>query len=225
MPENYGKDWLNQAVRFAAVRALGFSPQRILDIGAYHGHWCGLARHIWPQAEIQMIEANPDCEHVLNKKAAEIHVLPPIIAVLDSVSRNTFYHKCQTGCGEGNGLFKENSSAPFQSVPVRTETLDKVCKGILYDFIKLDCQGAEVSILRGGANTLKGAKLIQLEVQIQDYNEGAPRIGDVIAEMSVLGFRVYDIVDFHYSSKGMLIQTDLLFAPISSDLFSIRPLS
>lgn len=220
LPASHGPDWLNQASRLTALRNLGFAPTAILDIGAYHGWWCGLAAHIWPFATTLSIEANEDCRDELTKRGR-----PFEIALLDSQAREVDYHKCTTGCGEGNGLFKENSIHPFVAFKQQTRTLDDVAAGRTFDFVKLDCQGAELSIICGGEQTINRATVIQLETQVQDYNEGAPRVADILTAMSLRGFRVFDIVDFHYNSRGMLLQVDLLFVRRDSPLFTIRPLS
>lgn len=221
LPDGYGfEDWKSQASRYHNLRALGFQPQAILDIGAYHAHWGRLASHIWPNAQILCIEANEDCRPNLTERG-----FPFEIALLDAVEREADYYKCTTGCGEGNGLFKENSIHPFVATKQRTKTLDSIVGDRIFDFIKLDCQGGELSVLSGGAKAVAAAHLVQLEVQVQDYNESAPRIDQVIEKMGNLGFRVYDIIDFHYNSRGMLLQVDLLFAKNDSPLFNVRPLS
>lgn len=218
LPPDYGPDWLAQASRLTALRNLGFSPKSILDVGAYHGHWAGLAYHIWSDASLFLIEANEDCRPQLTAKG-----FPFEIALLDSYEHDADYHYCTSGCGEGNGLFKENSGAPFVTKKVKTRKLSDVVRDRTFDLIKLDCQGAEISVMAGGINVIDRAHFVLLETQIQDYNERAPRIAEVIEWMS--GFRLFDIVDFHYNSRGMLIQTDLLFAREDSEFFKIRPLS
>lgn len=221
LPEGYGPDvWLNQARRLWNLRRLGFHPRAILDVGCHHGHWSSLAAHVWPQAEHLMIDGEEDCrEHLLKKP------FPFEIALLDSVSREADYHRCTSGCTEGNGLYKENGVAPFETVKRQTKTLDEVVGDKTYDFIKMDCQGGELNVLAGGGRTVSRAHAVQMETQLQDYDEGAPRIIDVMAAMAQAGFRAYDLTDMHYNSRGMLLQVDVLFLRQDSPLFNIRPLS
>lgn len=221
LPPDYGEDtWLMQGTRLTSLRNLGFQPRAILDVGAYFGHWAGLAAHIWAAAEILSIEANEDCRLELEKRSR-----PFKIALLDRVEQEVDYHKCQTGCGEGNGLFKENSVFPFVTVKQRTKTLDSLVGDKTFDLIKMDCQGAELNVILGGECVVSRAHLVLLETQLQDYNEGAPRTADLIEQMGKRGFRLYDLVDMHYNSRGMLLQVDLLFARQDSPLFTVRPLS
>lgn len=227
LPPDYGfQDWMNQASRLVNLRQLGFQPNAILDIGAYNGHWGVLAKHIWPAAKVLMIEANEDCTPQLDKALLRMSGGDSYaIALLDSTERKASYHKCTTGCGEGNGLFKENSVFPFETMERQTQTLNSIVGERTFDFVKLDCQGAEIKVLEGGWNVLRTAQIVQLETQVQDYNEGAPRIDEVMRYMGDRGFRLYDIADFHHNSRQMLIQVDLLFARQDSPLFTIRPLS
>lgn len=221
LPPDYGVDtWHQIASRLTALRNLGFSPRSILDVGAYVGHWATLANWIWPQALLYLVEGNLDCEPQLKAKG-----FPYGIAVLDSEVREVTYHTCQTGCGEGNGLFKENSVFPFTETKRTTCRLDDVVGERAFDLVKMDCQGGELRIIAGGERTVRAAHLVLLETQIQQYNEGAPLIDETIEWMGALGFRLYDIVEFHYNSRQMLLQADLLFAQATSPLFSIRPLS
>jgi FkbM family methyltransferase len=221
LPPDFGiETWGNIASRLTSLRNLGFTPRSILDIGAYHGHFSTVARWIWSDAEILMIEANESCRSQLDGKG-----FPFEIAVLDSTAGERDFHQCQTGCGEGNGLYRENSIFPFATIKRQTQRLDDVLRGRSFDFIKLDCQGAERRIIEGGEETVRGAQVIQIETQVQDYNEGAPRIADMIPALGYYGFRLFDITDMHYNSRGMLIQTDLMFVRQDSPLFKIRPLS
>jgi len=221
LPPGYGADtWQNLAVRLTHLRNIGFNPISILDVGAHHGHWAVLVKWIWPTANLFLIEANEECRQRLTEVG-----FPFNIAVLGRQVNKTVFHKCQTGCTEGNSLFKENSIFPFITVDIETKMLKTVVEDRAFDFVKIDCQGAELDIIAGGEEIVKAAHVVLLETQIQDYNEGAPRAADVIARMSGLGFRLYDMVELHYNSRGMLLQMDLMFAREDSPLFRVRPLS
>jgi len=220
LPEGYGETWQNQALRLHNLRGLGFRPRAVLDIGCHHGHWANLAHHVFPGIDIFMIDGEEDCrEHLLKKP------FPFEIALLAETEREANYHRCTSGCTEGNGLYKENGVAPFETVKRQTKTLDSVVGDRTFDFIKMDCQGGELNVLAGGRRTVSRAHAVQMETQIQDYNEGAPRVIEVMAAMAQAGFRVYDLTDFHYNALGMLLQADVLFLRQDSPLFRIRPLS
>ena len=74
------------------------------------------------------------------------------------------------------------------------------------DLIKIDVQGAELDILRGGKECLANAKDVILEAQHVDYNIGAPKFEEVIDFMKENGFDLvarfcYTDVDADYHFK------------------------
>jgi len=183
--------------------------------------------HVWPNAQYHLIEANEDCVPQLARTGFKYD-----IALLSDRAERVAYHKCQTGSGEGNGVFKENSAYPFVSTQLTTVSLDwwlggskPAAERIVYDFIKIDAQGSELKILKGGEIAARQAHVIQLECQIQSYNEDAPLAAETIAYMDSIGFRLYDIIERHDNSRGMLLQADFLFARKDSPLFGLKVLT
>ncbi len=216
-----GPDWDRQRSRLGALRQMGFTPRTVLDVGAYRSYWSSVIKETtWPTAQYHLIEADEDCEPWLKESGFTYD-----IALLGGEEKEASYYRCQTGCGEGNGIYPENSPYPFEPVKRQMKRLDDVVAGRQFDFIKMDCQGSELDILRGGQETIKHAHVIQLESQVQEYNEGAPFFENVMLATRHWGFRLFDIVDFHYNSRGMLIQVDGLFVKYDSPLFKVRPLS
>ena len=219
-PSDIGSCWDHPLARMRALKVLGFNPTHILDIGAYRGAWSEVMWHVWPEAHFHLIEANEDCISYLDQTG-----FPYNIALLSDKTKATIYHKCQTGSGEGNGLYRESSSYPFTQTTKTTATLDTVCSGRSFGLIKIDVQGAELDVLRGGGELLSRATIVQLETQIQSYNISAPLAIEVINYMAGLGFRLYDIGEYHYNSRGMLIQADFLFARNNCGLFDLEILT
>ncbi|TWW08801.1 hypothetical protein E3A20_20720 [Planctomyces bekefii] len=202
-------------------------PKRILDIGAYRGAWSEVVWHTWPDAEYWLIEANLDCAEHLEKTGFDY-----CIRLLGKEIKKVNYYKCQTGSGEGNSIYKEQTHYPFKEEEVWMTTLDHTANTRVfnppipsYDLIKIDAQGAELDIINGGVETIQKAHIVQLECQIQNYNAGAPLMIDVINRMAELGFRVYVIGEYHYNSLNMLIQADLIFVQKNSPLFAVTNLS
>ncbi len=220
LPATLGDSFHNQFRRLCHLEATGFNPQSILDIGAYHGGWSVMVKAIWSRAKVKTVEANEECRAPLTRDGHDFE-----ITVMAETDGEADFHKCDNGCGEGNSLFRENSIHSFTTHRLPTKSLATLAGDQTFDLIKMDCQGAELSIIRGGPQVIQRAAVVLLECQIQSYNEGAPVAAEVIAEMGRLGFRLYDIVDFHHNSRGLLIQVDLLFARSDSPLFTIRPLS
>ncbi len=220
-PSDIGACWDHSMSRLRALKALGFNPRTILDIGAYHGSWSEVMWHVWPEARFHLIEGNADCAPQL----AATGFLFDIALLSDSV-KDVTYHKCQTGSGEGNSIYREATDYPFAPTTVQTKTLDQLTGNQVFDFIKVDAQGSELDILDGmKPASFHATTLFQLECQVQSYNPGAPTAAEVISYMDNNDFRLYDIVEYHLNSRQMLIQADLLFARKDCGLFDLKVLS
>lgn len=92
-----------------------------------------------------------------------------------------------------------------------TETLDDIFpNGTEFDLIKLDTQGSEIDIIKGGQILCKKSKLILMEVSIEKYNQDSPLYDEVIAFMHSINFEKIDELEDHFLN-GKLIQKDILF--------------
>ena len=196
----------NHEKRFTAYKQLGYFPNSILDIGAYEGEWTKMIRKIYPQAVNTMVEANKDKKEILEK------VGNTYIAVLGPrEGQEINYFKCKNGVPTGNGIYKENTEYTFEPEKRICTTLDTLFdEGDRFDLIKMDVQGAELDILKGGMRTIKKAECLLLEMQMKEYNIGAPMAQDVIIYLADHGFEFIDIFDLMYSNN-QLIQIDGFF--------------
>jgi hypothetical protein len=79
-----------------------------------------------------------------------------------------------------------------------------------FDLIKMDVQGAELDVIRGGLRIVRNSRYLILELQTHDYNLGAPHFEEVVAFLHTEGFAVVDIIDLMYAGDK-LIQVDVLF--------------
>ena len=78
---------------------------------------------------------------------------------------------------------------------MKTSMLDTIVKerGFpLPDFIKIDVQGAEIDILRGGLNTIKHAKRMIIELQHTEYNLGAYKHTESLEIIKNMGWNCCD---------------------------------
>lgn len=196
----------NHRKRFEAYRKLGFFPNSILDIGAYEGHWTKMIRKIYPTAMTTMIEANKDKKEILE------NIGNTYIAVLgEQEGKEIDYFRCKNGVPTGNGVYKENTPYTFEPEKRICTTLDTLFdEHDRFDLIKMDVQGAELDIIKGGLRTIKKAEALLLELQMSEYNIGAPMAQDVICYLAGRGFEFIDVFDLMYADTK-LIQIDALF--------------
>ena len=86
------------------------------------------------------------------------------------------------------------------------------------DFIKLDVQGYELSVLQGAVETLDYVLGIECEVEFIKIYENQPLFGNVCEFLDKLGFSFTDFVSLHkwsrsnyIAERGQLIFADALF--------------
>ncbi|VEL98575.1 FkbM family methyltransferase [Alteromonas sp. 76-1] len=72
------------------------------------------------------------------------------------------------------------------------------------DFVKIDTQGAELDVLKGGEKTLLNVTAVQIELSFLDIYSSAPLYFDVLKYLDDLGFMVVDtgVVSWNTSDKG-----------------------
>ena len=192
------------------LKSFGFEPKNILDIGANKGKWTQeIKKKVFPKAEYTLIEAI-DYEE-LEKLSVKHDNINYKNILLDEIERLvTWYEKRNTG----DSLFKENTGYfdDCKEIKRSATTLDLIFnKNEVFELIKIDCQGAEIPILKGGNSLVQKSSVIILEVPFMgEYNIGAPNFYEHINYMENIGYRVFDIVELH-RVDNILIQIDIIF--------------
>ena len=192
------------------LKSFGFEPKNILDIGANKGKWTlEIKKKVFPKAEYTLIEAI-DYEELDNLSDKHDNINYKNI-LLDEIEHFvTWYEKRNTG----DSLFKENTGYFDDCIEIKRSatTLDLVFnKNEVFELIKIDCQGAEIPILKGGNRLIQKSSVIILEVPFMgEYNIGAPNFYEHINYMENIGYRVFDIVELH-RVDNILIQIDIIF--------------
>ena len=186
---------------FEAAKEVGFAPKNILDVGAAGGYWTMTAQKVFPEAKFMMIDAvkNKDAE-ALSREIGATYVE----AVLSDMVKEVDWFD-EPVIGTGNSYFKERTQFFKEIVPKKrtTNTLDRLVAeqfkdGRTFELCKLDVQGAELDILKGGSKVMSGCELISLELPLAgQYNEGAPTFAEYIAAVDKLGFTPVHDVELH----------------------------
>jgi FkbM family methyltransferase len=179
----------------AGLKTAGLEPKVIYDIGACVLHWTNEAARIWPDAEIVAFEAMDSTEFLYQERRMKYH-----IGVLSNeTGKEVEFYQNDIHPG-GNSYYKENEVVNPDTVnyfndthkrKLKTVTVDAVSNLKRFpkpDFVKMDVQGAELDVLKGAVETLKDVKHVILELQVVEYNKGAPLKDEVIAYMDEQGF-------------------------------------
>ena len=144
------------------LKSFGFIPKNILDIGANKGKWSLLVKKkVFPLANYTLIEA---IDYSELDKINDNSNMNCINLLLDESERKVIWNEMRN---TGDSIYKENTSFfdNCEKIERNTTTLDIAFQGKKsFDLIKIDCQGAEIPILKGGKNTILNTSVIILEM-------------------------------------------------------------
>jgi FkbM family methyltransferase len=210
------------------LQQLGYRPNGILDIGAFEGAFARTARHFFPQSPILMIEAQPGKEVQLKAIAEQLPDVDYRMVLLGAENRaGVAFHHVNAGINSsGSSLYDEQTSYPRDTISLTMRRLDDVLAetpGREFDLLKIDVQGAEIDVLRGGVRTLADVEVLVIELSLLEYNKGAPLIGDVMRWLGEQGFALFDVFPLARIPAGALLQLDGIFLRRESSLWPRAP--
>jgi len=139
--------------RLQLLKNLGFNPRTILDLGAYQGKWTEMAHQLWPNANIFMVEANEDQRETLTQTAGAIGFEMALLG--SETGKKALYYVADYEFPTGNSIYKEQThffdNYEIRNLPIVTlDSLVERRKLRNIDFIKIDTQGSELDIIKGG---------------------------------------------------------------------------
>jgi FkbM family methyltransferase len=188
--------------------------RNVLDVGANVGEFTLVFHYLFDGPTIHSFEPLPSCkgklEAIANNKA------------------NVTFHPYALGARESTEILHVSSHAPSSSilnmgqlhktdyphsagssdVEIRCKTLDSVLGDVEFHgnlLIKMDVQGFELEVIQGGYNVFRLAKVVVLEMSIQELYEEEPGFDDLYCILKSLGFT------YHGSLKQSVSKSDESF--------------
>jgi FkbM family methyltransferase len=140
----------------------------IFDIGANNGNYSLTVAKLFPKSIIYSFEpSKTSFDHLVENVKSESSITPVQIGFGEE-KRKTILYSDKAGSGMASIYHRqfENSEIEFHRIEtINIEKLDDWVhqNRITPDFVKIDVEGAELSVLRGGINVLKNVKAIQFE--------------------------------------------------------------
>lgn len=199
-----------------------FKPTSLLDIGANQGNFALAFKKYIPSVKLFfLIEANKNCQKALKKLPFDFE----ICLLSNSEEEKNFYINPNNDMCTGNSYYLENTRHFKKNMfeTIKSTTLDKVIykKNLKFDLIKLDTQGSELDILKGGTEVLKNAEYIIIECSSSknSYNKDAPGEKEICDFLSSRGFKYKLLIEEHLwlatdhvtFKYGDVFQKDYLF--------------
>ena len=202
-----------------------YKPNSILDIGAHHGEFSKFCKSLWKDVDLLMLEGNDECESVLEQLPFD-HC---IVLLSDTNKEVTLYLNPKNLSCTGTSYYKERTRHYKESVEIikNTYTLDEVVEEMdnkKYDIIKIDTQGSELDIIKGGLKTVQNCLYLIMEVSTLQYNEGSPLFDEIVEYMNSIGFSDYEVIEEHMWKDpnedvfecGEIFQLDVVFKKLKN---------
>lgn len=193
----------------------------VLDVGANTGQFALCAHEIFPSATIHSFEPLPDCHQALLRHATAIPVIKAWnLALGDQAGTVSFERNEYTPSSSALPMTTAHKTEfPFTrqatSVEVKVERLDDLAQHLeLADdlLVKIDVQGYEDRVLRGGAATIRRARVVLVETSFAVLYEGQARHDDVYRTLVEWGFAYRGALDQLVSPRtGEVLSADSLF--------------
>jgi FkbM family methyltransferase len=196
-----------------------FYPKVVYDIGSNYLSWSRLVSNVWRDAKIYCVDACPEFANVYPKYGIDY----AIEVLSDKAEQIEFWENpmCPGLCtmypvNEIHDPGRNFHNEHLRKVIRQTKTLDELAREknwLKPDLIKIDVQGAEVNILEGASEVIKGCNHIILEVQTKEFSTGAPMLDDVEKYMNSIGFSLFYKIghndskcdgDYHFVRSNIL---------------------
>jgi len=147
-----------------------FNINTVIDVGAYRGHVVKVMNYIFPNAKIYAFEPVAENINYINSHTTIPNLVLVSMAISSLIGKTTFYKNCHLPTSSllkiDNKKNKNHSLSKYSEISVQTTTLDSYFHDIKLDekiFLKIDVQGAEDMILKGGKELLAKVAIINIE--------------------------------------------------------------
>jgi FkbM family methyltransferase len=214
----------DMAASFANMRRNGFEPRVALDIGAYVGRWTQMVRGVWPACRVCMFEPQAERQEGLRLLARQ---LPGVELKATALGEHpdtsvTFYALP----GGGSSTTPSKNMGDVRPTVLPSTTLTAAVAGTDFanpDLVKIDVQGAELRVMRGGMDVIAGAEVVVLEVSTVEEYDGGPLFAEIVRFMADQKFRVYDICTIWRNNRTMSMnEVDVIFVRAGSKILTER---
>lgn len=180
-----------------------------LDIGCHLGSFLSQLLRLAPNGKHAAFEALPDKAARLKKKFADVEVHH--CAVSDKPGEITFYRNITRSGFSGMNVHASETDK-IEEVKVRCMPVDELVPADRpIAFIKIDVEGAELSVLKGAKTTIDRHKpVILFECTIDGLKSAGSTPQEIYEYLTqTLGYRVYLLKDYLAGQSGLDYDTFL----------------
>ena len=197
----------------------------VLDVGAYDGGYAEtILRTHFPDAVIHSFEPSPAAFAALDQVAARSggRIIAHNFGLGERAETLTLHSTVDLLPASSLLAVTETNTSAFpatkrtEDLEVEIRVLDDVAPTLAPPIeddllIKIDVQGFEDRVIRGGRQTLMRARAAIIEIQVADLYSGQPSFRDLFLQMDGLGFAFVGVLDQYVGSDGGVLYFDALF--------------
>jgi FkbM family methyltransferase len=206
----YGQPWIRE-----------LNPLTVLDVGANIGQSAIAFNALFPDAEIYSFEPIPHCYDTMVSRTKSFPRIHPLNLGLGDISGETDFEMNDFSGSSSflslSGIHKEvfSYAQNTKNIKVKVEKLDIAALSLKIQFpiiIKIDVQGFEDKVIKGGENVVSQSSLIIVETSFEHLYEQQPLFQDVYNILGQMGFQYKGSLENMYEPiTGRILQSDSLF--------------
>jgi FkbM family methyltransferase len=197
----------------------------IFDVGANMGQFSCAISHFYPQAFIFSFEPDPETFSKLKENTRKSDNITTYNFAFGNengkieFNKNSYHHSSSI-----LNLHKENTDFPGGNITtINVDIFRLDTKAVDFTIqkpalLKLDVQGFELEVLKGGDKFISEFKYILLESSLDTLYENQPDFSQINNYLEQKGFFLYKMLDFNMGKKLNYIEADFLYKKRKVDL-------
>jgi len=173
----------------------------IVDVGAHSGLFAAFALERAPNAKAICIEPLVEMVPLIERNMSPFSRWDVVNAALSDQTGDATFYRAKSS--QESSLVSSTIRSESHATTVKSLTLDHVCRDLeRIDVMKIDVQGAEHLVLRGGAGTIPRVRTLLIEVSLAD-----PEPHVVLADL-LREFGPWRFINPVYGGADLLFERD-----------------
>ena len=198
---------------------LDFTAGVALDIGANEGNFTVGLKALAPAASVVAVEPAPDPRARLEARVGPLAGVRVVGKAVGAEPGTATFHltghdhnsSLQRPRDEMSSLYSDPGWQVVRDLEVPVTTLDELSDGQPVSVIKLDVQGGELDVIRGGTATLERTTAVLMEVTFVSHYEGDATFDGLHEEMTARGFRLASVSEAGRTGAGLATWADACY--------------
>lgn len=205
----------------ACLRVLernGFSPKFAIDVGAHDGGWSADLKRVFPDCAVALVEPLAEMQPMLAafcRRHPDARVYP--MGLSDQIEERIFTVRRDLLPASSFHIPAEEATRNgWERRKIPVSTLDALLEreGRVPDIIKIDAEGCDLAVLKGGSSIWNRTQVIFVEASLLDAEPGRNGFGELIRFMENFSYVPFDFTWFmRREGHGALFLCEVVFVP------------